>query len=262
MVSGIAIVIWLILGMPSVQDPFVTHITGVYKGKTLFIQNTYDPDKKTFCVAEISVNNHPIRFNPRSSAIKLDFENVDLHAPVTISIVHADSLCKPIIINPDAIFYHSIFSFKELVLNDTVLVWRTVGDKAGALYIIENYETGIWREVDTVVSRGKFEGAEYSYFPNLLEGANKYRIRYAYPDGTYLYSWELDLHYYPEPVTFKPATAADFLYLSRVASYNIYDAGSELVLSGQGITIDVSSLPEGEYVVYFDGKDPGVFKKR
>lgn len=260
-VPGIILYILLIVNATA-QDSYITHLTGVYKGQTLFVQNTFDPEQKKFCISAIKVNSRAIAFNQRSSAIKLDFEGIDMYTPVNITILHNDSLCIPIVINPDAISFHSTFSFKELALSDSSMVWKTVGDKADAVYAVEKYKGGIWLELDTIAAQGRFEGASYQYFPPFEEGANKFRVKYIYPDGHYLYSWELEFHYYPNPVTFKPAVASDLLYLSRASSYDIYDAGSKLVLSGRGIIIDVSLLPSGDYVVYFDGKDPGVFKKR
>ena len=111
---------------------------------------------------------------------------------------------------------------------------------------------------------GRYEGTQYTYFPNLEEGANKYRIRYNFPRNSwagYLFSWEVDFDHYPEPVDFKPGSAKTKVYLSRSTHYEIYDAGNKLVLEGQGTVIDVTVLRQGQYVIYFNGKDPGTFIK-
>jgi len=241
-------------------DAGETYFTGVYQGKILFIQNPYDPTVAQFCIKELYVNGSKKTFNPKLSAISLDFEKVELYAPVTIKIIHKDS-CDPIILNPDAIFFHSTFNFKAIILSDSLLSWKAVGDKPGARYIVERYESGIWDEVETIEAKGVYAGTEYEYVPNLEEGANKYRIRYIFPDNKYLYSREMDYHYYPEPVTFNPKRTNHMIKFSRSTSYKIYDPEDKMVLEGVGTQVDVRRLWKGEYIIYFDGKDPGSFIK-
>lgn len=245
------------------QGPGVTHVVGVYQGKTLFIQNPYNPNTRKFCISAIKVNNRKLDLNTRVSAIKLDFKELDMFTPIVIEVTHADSLCSPVLLNPDAIVFHSTFSYKSIAMNDSVLTWTTVGDHPEGLYVLERYEDGLWIETNTVPSKGQFETAEYHYYPELEEGPNKYRVKYQFPNPSqYLYSMEVDFHFYPDPVTFHPVNVKDTLHLSRMASYEIYDGGSKLVLSGSGIAIDVRELPRGDYVIYFDGSDPGLFRKQ
>lgn len=258
--QGLLIIFLGVLPLFGSQTSVETHLTGVYQGKTLFIQNPFDPILQTFCVEAVYVNGRKVTMNNRMSAIKLDFEEVDLYAPLSIRILQKDS-CNPIVINPDAISFHSTFSFKEVALSDSAMVWETSGEKSDGLYVVEKYQSGIWIEERTVASMGRFGGADYSYFPDLDEGGNKYRIKYIFPNGNYLYSNELDFHYYPEPVTFTPKKTSTEIRLSRPAAYDIYDGGGSLILSGRGVTIDVSGLPRGDYVVYFDGKDPTLFTR-
>ncbi len=237
-----------------------TRLTGVYRGKTLFIQNPYNSEIKGFCITEIRVNNRNLNLNYNLSAIKLDFEGIEQNTPIAVHIFHSDS-CKPVIINPDAIAYHYSFAFKEISMNDSVLVWNSEGDQQQGLYTLEYYDYGIWQTRDTIASKGSFGGATYVHFPKLQEGPNKLRLKYTFASGDYLYSREIDFHYYEESVTFSPKSAKNTLTISRYASYEIYNAGNELVLSGSGNTIDIRSLPKGDYIIYFDNKDPGVFKK-
>lgn len=237
------------------------HITGVYQGKSLFIQNPYNPETRSFCVLSVEVNGRPVAVATRSSGIKLDFAEVDEYAPLAIKITHKEG-CKPLVINPDAINFHSIFSFDEVGFADSVLVWSTKGEQSEAVFVIQKYDLGIWLEADTIPSKGQFGGAEYSYFPDLEEGANKLRVKYMRPDGEYLFSREVDFHFYPEPVTFRPFSTDSKLFLSRFADYEIFDAAGDLVMSGKGNVVDVSQLPSGDYVIYFNKEDPGVFRKK
>ncbi len=240
------------------QVPGSTSVAGVYQGRPIFIQNTFDPIEKDFCIKEIKVNERLITFNKNISAIKVDFEKVDLFAPVTIHITHKET-CRPIIINPDAIFYHSIFSFSEINISDSTLTWSTLGEKEGGMFVVEKIDMGIWQEEAEVEATGSFENASYKHFPKIDEGSNKFRIKYLLPDGKYLYSREIDFHFYPDPVTFRPQKTDKMIFFSRPASFKIYDAGNTVVMDGVGKEADVSRLPRGSYVIYFNEDDPGLF---
>lgn len=251
---------WIPLSAVALQELGELRFTGVYQGKILFIQNPYDPETGQFCVTALSVNGYP-KPVPQLSAIKIDFQGVEPFTPVSIQIVYRAG-CEPVVINPDAIRFHSLFTFQMIEFTDSTLVWETKGEQKGTTYIMEQYVNGFWEEVEQISAMGSFERAAYERQPLLEEGANKFRVKYVFPDETYLYSEEVDFHFYPDPVTFSPAEPSHSLTLSRTAFYQIYNAKSKLVLSGQGIEIDVSALPPGQYVVYFDGRDPGVFNKK
>lgn len=243
------------------QGPEIYALTGVYQGKTLFIQNTYDPQEGTFCISQIYLNDQLLNINYKISALKIDFKGIDMYSPVVVKIIH-DPVCKPIVVNPDAVFFHSVFQFESINISDTSLTWATHGESENSNYILQQYANGIWISIDTIEAAGDFGGASYVLKPFLEEGPNKLRIQYSRADDSYLLSREIDFHYYPEPVEFKPFVADRVLNLSRTAQYDIYDAGGKLMTSGQGSSIDVSELPSGDYVIYFDKKEPGVFKKR
>lgn len=242
------------------QSPTEKEIVGVYQGTPLFIQNPYLTDQQKFCVKSIYVNDRKLDINYNLSALKVDF-NKDLYTPVVVKIISNDSLCSPIIVNPDAIFFHSFFKFEHVDVTDSAVYWITEGEKSSSKYILEKLENGFWNEIHEEPSKGKFEHSEYSFPIKPEEGANKYRIKYLFGNGRYLYSDEADYDYYPEPVTFSPKRTRTNLTLSRSAYYEIYDPNGKLVLSGQGSTIDVSALYPADYVIYFDGRDPGVFTK-
>ncbi len=241
-----------------------TNLAGVYQGKILFIQNPFDKSDRQFCIDRILINEQELDINYRVSALKIDFQGFDLYTPVKIRLVHKDTVCIPTIINPEAILFHTIFRFTEVVLTDSALIWSTKGESGIGEFEIEKLFNGVWVDQEVKPAVGRYEGVDYTYYPNMEEGANKYRIRYNFPPGSrlkYLYSWEVDFDHYPEPVEFTPKSAKTKLYLSRSTHYEIYDAGSKLVHEGQGKVIDVTILRQGQYVIYFNGKDPGTFIK-
>lgn len=238
-----------------------TELVGVFQGTSLFVQNPYNQEQSNFCISDIYINRSRVDLNYESSAIILDFAKQELYTPVAIRIVSKDSLCQPVILNPDAILFHTSYKFLSVTLSDSALSWTTEGERSQGTYTIEKLLDNFWVVQDEVEAMGTFESAKYSFEPELAEGGNKYRIKYEFGNGWYLYSEEVDYDFYPEPVSFSPYDVKDRITLSRFTPYEIYNQDSEMILSGTGLEIDVRSLIPGEYVIFFNGKDPGSFKK-
>ena len=245
-----------------VDSDYSTEYIGVYRGSSLFIQNPYQNESSNYCITKIDLNGKALNLNYQLSALILDFNKIDLFSPVSIRIFRKDSLCKPIVINPDAIFYHSNFRFNKLAVSDTLLEWETQGEHGKGNYSIERLYDGLWEHIAEIKSTSKFEKSSYGITPVLVPGANKFRIKYDFDNDKYLYSQELDYEYYPSPVIFSINDSNELIKLSRKAHYEVYDAGSTLVMEGDGIVINISKLKEGDYVIYFDGIAPTGFSKK
>lgn len=246
---------------PPPPDPLEYETVGVYQGQTLFIQNPYLPTLKQFCVKSVFINDVKQDLNYNLSALKINFEDQDLYTPVKIRIQSADSLCNPIIINPDAIMFHTAYKFLEVNLSDSALYWKTHGERETGEYIVEKYDRGIWREVARESAKTKFEVSEYIFRPHLDEGGNKYRVKYEFGNGRFLYSSEAIYDFYPDPVEIHPKNSSTMIYFSRNSFYEIYDQNNKMVLSGTDDKVDIRRLWPADYVIYFDGKDPQVFTK-
>lgn len=226
-------------------------LTGVFKGDPLYIQNPYHPGLENFCINSIQVNETQMDINYRLSAIKLNFANYDLYTPVKIVIDHKD-ICKPVIVNKQAILFHSSFKYTDMLLTDSLMTWTTKGDRPGAVFEIEKLYSNGWSLIHTMEAKGEFKGAEYTYVPELEEGANKYRIKYKENESRYLYSSEMELEFYPEPVQLISAVVSTVVRFNRISDFRIEDKAGETVLSGNGKSIDVRHLKAGEYYIYFD----------
>lgn len=261
---GILLVVFCLFSNAQERSKLETNLAGVFQERTLFIQNPYNRNSKEFCIKEVRINGRRVDVNYNLSALKIDFDGFDSFIPVNIRILHKDSTCSPIIINPEAVLFHTIFRFTEISLTDSALFWYTKGERGLGSFEVEKLYNGIWVEQEVIEASGKYEGKEYVHYPDMDEGANKYRVRYNFPSGSrldYLYSQEIEYEYYPERVKFEPKTATTKLTLSRSSHYEIYDKGNNLVLEGQGNVIDLKTLRRGNYVIYFNGKDPGAFSK-
>lgn len=237
-----------------------TALTGVYQGNSLYIKNPYDAATDQFCIESISINKKEIDLDLKLSAIKLNFKNVDLFTPVAVKIRHKEG-CKPRFINPESILFHSSFKFDSLFITDSLLMWRTKGDSREGVYLVEKLADSYWDEVSTVNAKGDFEGADYVYFPSYDEGGNKYRIKYSLPNGRFLYSQELEIYHYNEPITFSPKSVTDKITLSRHSDFEIMDAEGNVILSGSGREIPLRRLKKGDYRIYLEGYSDTFIKK-
>jgi len=236
-------------------------LVGVYQGEPIFIQNPYQSEKNQFCVAAVYVNDRKVDLNYRLSALKVDFKGTDLFTPVSIKITYRDSLCSPEFVNPRAVFFHTSYKFLSIELSDSALYWTTEGERETGIYTVEKLQDGIWIDQEVVSAEAKFEFTEYIHYPQFEEGPNKYRIKYDFGNGRYLYSSEVEYEHYPDPVEFEPFNTNNKLTLSRSAYYEVFNQKSELVLSGTGIEVDVRYLRPGDYVIYFDRKQPASFRR-
>lgn len=246
------------LGVFAQETPSEISYSGVYKGSPLFIQNPYSPRTQSYCIREIVVNKRRVDIDYNRSALMLDFSSTDKFAPVAIHILYADSTCVPVLLNPDAIAFHSVFGFDRVNISDSTISWQTRGEQANGTYQLEKFSFGDWEPLASVPSKGVYGGSSYEYFPNYEEGINKYRVRYTEGDLT-LYSAEVEYVFYPSPIEFKRKD--DILLLSRAAAYIVYDAENYDVLSGTGREIDISSLASGEYMVVFNENQAELFRK-
>lgn len=237
-----------------------TAITGVFKGQSLYVQNPYDRTSNEFCINRIHINSRLVDINLRLSALKLNFKSIDLFTPVSVKIDHKES-CKPKIINPEAILFHSSFKFDSLFLNDSILTWTTKGDRHEGNFTVEQLRGDFWDPVEKLRAKGIFEGTQYVYFPVHHDGGNKYRIKYSLPNGRFLYSKEMEFVYYPEPVTFSPKVVQDRITLSRNAEYEIMNSGGDVILRGQAKEIPLRRLKPGDYFIHIEGMSESFVKK-
>lgn len=239
-----------------------TSLTGVYKGHSLYIQNSYEVKYDAFCIEDIYINKKIQRLNLNLSAIKVNFKGVDLFTPVSVQVVHGDS-CKIRIVNPEAVLYHTSFKFDSLYLNDSIMHWYTKGDKRDGMFIVEKlHNEDYWEEVKRIRAKGRFDGAQYVYFPEHEAGGNKFRIRYELPNGRFLYSKEMEFSYYPDPITFSPKVVQDEIILSRSSIYEIMDSGGNVILRGQGDEIPLRLLKPGDYSIVLEGQPAETFIKK
>ncbi|MFT7036563.1 MAG: hypothetical protein ACJA2S_005095 [Cyclobacteriaceae bacterium] len=229
-----------------------TVLSGVYQGQSLYIQNPYLISEGNYCINTISINKQKLHLSSQLSAVKLNFEKIILFTPIIIAIQHKEN-CKPKFINPEAILYHSSFKFDSLAVNNSLIKWHSKGEKLEGLYGIEQLNGSGWQVINTIKSKGQFEGTSYVYYPKFDQGGNRFRIKYSLPNNRYIYSDEVELFYFAEPITFSPKSVTDNMTLSTYAAYIILDSNKNIILSGSGVIIPLKKLKKGDYFIYLEG---------
>lgn len=252
---------WSVCGQsPSVKNE--NTLAGVFQGEPIYIKNPYNKDTREFCVSDVYLNDRRLDLNYRLSALRVTFEGTDLFTPVSIRVVHRDSVCTSEIVNPLAVLFHSSYKFLNVYAADSGIYWTTEGEREIGTYLVEKLQNGIWVDEAEVGSEGKFELASYVHYPMYEVGPNKYRVKYDFGSGNrYLYSEEIEYQHYLDPVTFQPAVTNNRVFLSRSAYYELFDAKGAMILSGTGTEIDIRYIRPGNYVVYFDNQQPGSIRR-
>jgi hypothetical protein len=241
------------------QDGRQLAISGVYTGQSLFIQNPYLEDEKTYCIESIRLNNRLLNIDLKRSALIIAFEGIERNEPVFIRITSRDTTCIPVILNPEAIRYHNVFGFEYVFISDSLLTWKTRGEKPEARYIVEKFDYGYWRDLDTLKAQYDYGGAQYYYQPIFEEGINKFRIKYSLASDT-IYSHEVEHMHYLEPVSFTMSTKG--INFSRTCQYLLETENNEEIAAGYGKSIDLSGVYNGDYYLTLDEEQLVIIKWR
>ena len=241
-------------------------ITGVYQGKSLFIQNPIVKFPHIFCIYEIQVNNKSISsYLFKLSAIEIKFEGIQKFEPVMVKILYKNE-CRPIVLNAHVLFWHSGFSFTSINITDTTdntlfLQWTTRGEKKDAIYTIEKMNEGKWQKIDQIHALGNFISQQYTYtLPNEAE-FYKLRIQYAFAKERPHYSEEIEHITYKDLITFYPQTVSDRITFSKICDYQIIDANENALMQGTAKEVYVKKLQKGEYTLILDTQKETFYKK-
>lgn len=235
-------------------------ISGVYQGKSLYVQNPFTEDTKSFCTQEVYINDKMVLDNPQSSAYMVDLSKYKINDFVIIRIIHRND-CEPKVINPQVIRRKADFAFTSMELTKDKLTWTTQGEIPNSRLFIEQFINNKWVIIKALPAKGRYDENFYEYVPSIGSGSNSFRLKMLTPQGAVLYSRIVAYNSEEPPVTFRPARVTDRIFLSRATKYAIFDAQGNLLKKGTGETIDCSELTAGLYYLNFDNKTEKFLKK-
>jgi hypothetical protein len=248
-----------LLNMISAKAGILT-LTGVYQGKNLYVQNPFTGNQKDFCANEVFVNDVKVMTNIQSSAFEIDLSHLKVQDPVTIKITHKND-CKPKILNPQVIKATSAFQYSSFNVDKAHLIWSTKGEKPGGKFYVEHFLYNSWVTIKELPAKGGVIINNYDVKSFHNSDLNKYRVKYAEPDGQVFYSQIVEFKSDLEKVTFYPTRVSDKVTLSRDADYEILDAYGTVVIKGRGKEIDLAGKTSGVYYLNVDNQTNKIYKK-
>lgn len=252
--TGTTLVFAILISISALAD---VELSGVYRGKNVYVQNPFTSNMKDYCTKEVYVNDLKVMTEVHASAFEIDLSFVPVNDPVIIRITHKTN-CNPKVLNPQVVKVESSFEFNSVNLLDNHFSFATKNENVKGRYFVERFEYSHWRILEEVYVDGS---ARYNL--NLLHnsGSNKYRIKYLDEKGNAIYSEILDYDSGLEPVSFYPKRVSDNIYLSRKSHYQVLDKYGNEVSSGVKEELNLTGLSTDVYYLNVDNRTYKFFKK-
>jgi choice-of-anchor A domain-containing protein len=163
-----------------------------------------------------------------------------------------------------------LISFKAKMEGEIAnLAWQTSSESNADKFIVERRDKGSnWMNIGEVSAVGESVKSEsYSFADNKpVNGNNLYRLRMQDKDGTFAYSRILSVNFklnasvkaFPNPATTQVSfTSSDWQTIGMVEVLS--HSGKKLAVQAEnGKSIDVTSLPQGMYLLKITGTDGNV----
>jgi len=235
-------------------------LSGVYRGKDIFIQNPFTNLEGSFCVEYIEVNGKRVIEQPDVSALKVDLSAFSISDSVHILIKH-HNVCTPRVLNADVLDAANSFSYIQIIADDASISWVTTGELPGrGWYEILKMKLDGWMPIDTVLAKGNLDNNQYSVGVQHYSGENLFKLVYHYESRS-IDSDQFDFYSDLEPITFFPEDQIyDLITLSRPTDYVIKTHDGRILLAGYGQDIVVSALPYGELIMVLENNEEAIFR--
>jgi hypothetical protein len=235
-------------------------LSGVYRGKDIYIQNPYLNVEGSFCISFVSVNGSKVIDTPATSAVKVNLSGFAIDVPISILITHHGG-CLPKILNPEVLNAGSVFKFIQITADDASISWVTTGEMPGdGVYILDKLKIDGWLPIANIKGKGNLDNNQYSLGIDHYAGDNRFRLRYRY-SGQESVSDEFAFYSELEPITYYPeGNVYNMISLSRVTDYVIKNYEGEVLLKGIGQDINVEPLPYGEFTLILENREEIIFR--
>ncbi|TAH21987.1 MAG: hypothetical protein EAZ08_02320 [Cytophagales bacterium] len=225
-------------------------IKGIYNGKNLYIHNPHNEDED-FCITEFYVNG--VRFTaPKSSAIDVDLSHLLAETNVTIKVIHTE-VCEPKLMNMNVLRKNQEFHFSAVEFSKNQLSWIGKGEQKHGVYFLETFKHDSWATVKVINAKGGLN-SPYAEELSLHTGINKFRVRYVNSHGKIFFSNEVVYFANRAKISFLINDTENNLTFSAQTKYEIQNENRQVVMKGEGETVDYSQLVAGNYYVVYDNK--------
>ena len=142
--SLFAILLVLVSSVNTFAQEEKLELSGVYKGKNLYVQNPFAGDMGHFCSKEVFVNGEKKMSNIQSSAYEINLSFLKMGDPLIIKITH-NANCSPKILNPQVVRNAANqFHFLAFNVSQSKLSWSTKGESGGCKMFVQQFTRGQW----------------------------------------------------------------------------------------------------------------------
>jgi len=256
-----SVLILVVFSLDAIAQDDKIELSGVYKGKSLYVQNPFAGDMGKFCTKDVFVNGEKKMSNIQSSAFEIDLSFLKMGDPLVIKITHS-KVCKPKILNPQVVRNNSNnFHFLAFNVSNSKLNWSSKGESGGCKMFVQQFTRGQWMNVKEVKGKGLPSKSDYNVSITHHNGLNKYRVKYLDVHGKVVYSHINEFNSAESDVTFYPSRVSTKITLSRSIDFEIMDSYGNIVKKGKGEKIDCMDLKTGVYYLNMHNQTEKFFKK-
>jgi len=242
------------------QDTLV--LQGHYYGKNIYVMNPSIGNDTSFCIQKVLINGQPSKDEIHSNSFEIDFSlmNIQNEAPLKILIIH-NAKCHPKIINPEVIQMPNTFAFVNTKVDKTgKIIWVVKGDLYSD-FIVEEFRWNKWITIGTVAVSDTMKKNVYALDTKPYFGNDEYRISQTDEKGNTVYSKLIKYHSTTKEIFLTTTKVTTEITFTGETAYEVFDEKGNFISDGYGISVNITDLPKGKYLINYDNKTEMVSKK-
>ncbi|MFN8775333.1 MAG: hypothetical protein ACK5XV_01080 [Flavobacteriales bacterium] len=231
-------------------------LEGRYQQRNIFVVNPVSDDGVGYCIYEVNVNGQVASDEINAQAFEIDLTGYNLKEgdPVVIVLKHKDG-CTPRILNPGALEPGPSFECDKIECTaQGLLTWETTGEKGKLSFMVQQFKWNKWVQVGEVMGTGTPGRNSYKFQASLTSGLNRFRVVQKGYEGDIRKSPTAEVTSTAPPVTFRFDKKLKVIQFSAENAFELFNSFGQVVKRGTGTSIEVASLPKGEYFLSYDNK--------
>ncbi|MFN8699065.1 MAG: hypothetical protein ACK500_07670 [Flavobacteriales bacterium] len=238
-------------------------LEGRYQQRNVFVINPVSDDGLGYCIYEVTVNGLVTSDEVNSQAFEIDLTLFNLREgdPVVVVLKHKDG-CTPRILNPGALEPAPAFECSKIECSaQGLLTWETTGEMGKLPFAVQQFKWNKWVNVGEVMGNGTNGKNAYKFQVSLTSGLNKFRVSQKSYDGEIRKSGIAEVVSNAVPVTYKYDKKLNVIQFSAENAYELYNSFGQVVKRGTGSSLELATLPKGEYYLSYDNKTEKFIRK-
>lgn len=239
-------------------------IEGHYQKQNIYIKNDFSNLGVGYCTYEVRINGKVSTDEIYSTSFEIDLAQyqLELGAPVSVTIRYKDDGCMPLVLNPNALTPNPTFETLSIDVNNKgMLEWKTANETASLPFIVEQFKWNKWVQIGEVQGVGTPEKHAYQFQTTPHSGINKFRIKQkGFIDKT-IHSPSVSYKSLKPEITYVYNKKKQILEFAEHTSYEVYNKYGELVKKGFDVTFSTDNLQKGVYYMNYGNSTTEFTKK-